>query len=187
VKVCATNFDSIMRSRILVPLGMHASGYLWNDSWARRMARGHDANGAPNDKPYTARKPSPPAVARYGSSGALLATPSDYARFLLAIIEPPPPDAFHLTRTTLREMLRPQVKVAGQYPSSWALGWQVFHGDGRDFIYHGGDNKGFHCGALATVDGRCGYVVMTNGDGGPELLRKLVTDDLVQRFLNESK
>ena len=66
------------------------------------------------------------------------------------------------------------------------MGWQIFHNQ-RDFIYHGGDNKGFHSGALASVEGRCGYVVMTNGDQGPEVLRKLVTNDLVQQFLNESK
>ena len=95
---------------------------------------------------------------------------------------------FGLTRFTrfresLNEMLRPDVELEGQYPSSWALGWQIFNNPQRDFIYHGGDNEGFHCGTLASVEKRCGYFVMTNGENGPEVLRKLVTDDLMQQFL----
>jgi hypothetical protein len=81
-------------------------------------------------------------------------------------------------------MLRPQVKIeGGQYPASWALGWQIFHNKDRDFIYHGGDNDGFHSAAVASVAGRCGFVAMTNGDSGPSVLRNLVMDGAMQEFL----
>jgi Beta-lactamase len=62
-------------------------------------------------------------------------------------------------------MLRPHVKIeGGRYPASWALGWQIFHNQARNSIYHGGDNRGFHCFAVASVEGRSGLIVMTNGD-----------------------
>lgn len=179
LEICATDFDAFMKANLFVPLEMHSSGYVWNDTFARRMARPHDSSGKPKDN----KKSSLPSVARYGSSGALLTTPTDYAKFLIEVIDPGPGDAFRLKRESVKEMLRPHVKVEGQYPSSWVLGWQIFHDPNRDFIYHGGDNDGFHCGALASAEGRCGYVVMTNGHNGPEVLRKLVTDDLVQQFL----
>lgn len=183
LEVCPTDFDSWMQASLLAPLQMTSSCYLWNDAQARRMATPHDAKGEPNGKRYVERTPRAPAVARYGSSGALLTTPTDYAKFLIEVINPRPGDASRLTRESIREMLRPHIKLEGPSPSSWALGWQIFHNE-RDFIYHGGDNKGFHCGALASVDGQCGYVVMTNGDSGPDVLRKLVTDEVTQEFLN---
>ena len=81
-------------------------------------------------------------------------------------------------------MLRPHVKLEeGRYPASWALGWQVFHNLHRDFIYHGGDNAGFHCSAVASVAGRSGYVAMTNGENGSSVLTNLLTFDLTQKFL----
>ena len=181
LEVCATDIDTFINANLFVPFGMRSSGYFQNDTFARRMARPHDATGTA--KPLESTKTSRTSMTRYASAGALITTPTDYAKFLIEVIDPRPSDAFRLKRESVNEMLRPHVKLEGQYPSSWALGWQIFHNPNRDFIYHGGDNTGFHCGALASVAGRCGYVVMTNGDNGPEVLKKLVTDDLMQQFL----
>jgi CubicO group peptidase (beta-lactamase class C family) len=173
-------FETSMQARLFGPLAMRSSGYVWNDTFARRMARPHDASGRPLDN----KKSTPADVARYGSAGALLTTPTDYAKFVISIIEPPRADAFHLTPDSLREMLRPHVRIeGGRYPASWALGWQVFHNANRDFIYHGGDNEGFHCAAVASVAGRSGFVAMTNGENGPSVLSNLLTHSLMQEFL----
>lgn len=144
------------------------------------MARPHDASG----KPITLKQSSPEGVARYGSAGALLTTPTDYAQFMTAVIDPKPSDAFRLQASSVREMLRPHVKLeGGTYEASWALGWQVFHTKDRDFIYHGGDNAGFHCAAVASVETKSGFVAMTNGDNGTVVLRNLIMDATVQGFL----
>ena len=37
--------------------------------------------------------------------------------------------------------------------------------------------------AVASVAGRSGYVAMTNGDNGPQVLRNLLTADVMQAFL----
>lgn len=173
-------FETYMKARLFDPLAMRSTGYVWNETFATRMARPHDPNG----KPLNNKKSTPADVARYGSAGALLTTPTDYAKFVIAIISPKPADAFRLTGGSLTEMLRPQVSIeGGRYPASWALGWQIFHNANRDFIYHGGDNEGFHCAAVASVAGKSGFVAMTNGENGSSVLTNLITDSLMQEFL----
>lgn len=144
------------------------------------MARPHDPEGKATDN----KKSTPQAVARYGSAGALLTTPTDYAKFLIEIIDPKPSDAFRLKRGSVSEMLRPHVKIeGGRYPASWALGWQVFHNKGRDYIYHGGDNDGFHCCVVGSVEGQSGFVAMTNGENGTQIVKNLIIGDIMQQFL----
>ena len=173
-------FETYMKARLLGPLGMTSSAYVWTDALGKRMARPHDPNGKPVDN----KKSDSAGVARYGSAGALLTTPTDYAKFVIEVINPKPSDAVRLKEQSVTEMLRPHVKLErGQYPASWALGWQIFHNSNRDFIFHGGDNEGFHCGACASVAGQSGFVVMTNGDKGTVILRNLIAADSMQRFL----
>ena len=64
----------------------------------------------------------------------------DYATFLAEILNPKPADAFRITPASRSEMLRPQVRRNAA--SSWALGWEVNHTSGGDFIRHGGGNPG---------------------------------------------
>jgi CubicO group peptidase (beta-lactamase class C family) len=173
-------FDAFMSERLLEPFAMTSSGYTWAAAYDERMAKPHD----PQSKLMKYNKSTAESVARYGSAGALLTTPTDYARFVAAVIEPAPRDNYHLDSKSVTEMLRPHVKLeGGMYPASWALGWQIFHNDKRDFIYHGGDNAGFHCYAVASVAGKSGIVVMTNGEGGTGLLRQVLVDEIVQSFL----
>jgi CubicO group peptidase (beta-lactamase class C family) len=172
--------EPYMKANLFVPFGMASSGYVWNDTFARRMARPHDRSGKPTDN----KKSTPASVARYGSAGALLTTPTDYAKFVIEVIDPKQGDAFRLNKDSVKEMLHPHVKIeGGQYPGSWALGWQIFHNKNRDFIYHGGDNDGFHCCAVASVEGKSGFVVITNGENGPGILKNLIMGNLMQEFL----
>jgi hypothetical protein len=74
------------------------------------------------------------------------------------MIAPRPPDAFRLTAASLQEMCRPHVKE----PNPWGargLGWQIVHTDQGEVIQHGGDNRGFHAFAAASIERRFGAVV----------------------------
>jgi CubicO group peptidase (beta-lactamase class C family) len=42
-------FETYMKSKLFVPFGMASSGYVWNDTSAKRMARPHDQSGKPTD------------------------------------------------------------------------------------------------------------------------------------------
>jgi CubicO group peptidase (beta-lactamase class C family) len=170
LEVCATDIDQYMKANLLVPFGMESSSYLPDDTIARRMARPHDRQG----QPIARGKPTAIDAARYAAAGALLTTPTDYARFLIEVIAPKPADAFRLELRTRDEMIRPHVAVNDTYGSSWALGWQV---QKTGIINHGGDIAGFHSMAVASPRTRSGFVIMTNGDNGGEILGKLILSD----------
>jgi CubicO group peptidase (beta-lactamase class C family) len=181
-RLLGQRFEAFMRERLLAPLGMASSGYVWNDTFATRMARPHNARGEPFDN----KRSTPEDVARYGAAGALLTTPSDYTRFVITVMNPVRRGTHLLERQSIDEMLRPHVKLeGGRYPASWSLGWQIFHNNNRDFLFHGGDNDGFHCYAVASIAGRSGLVVMTNAEGGTQFLAKVLTDEGTQAFLSE--
>jgi CubicO group peptidase (beta-lactamase class C family) len=173
-------YERYVRTRIFEPMRMKSSGYVWTDNIAKQMARPHNASGQPIEQ----NKSDLAGVARFGSAGALLTTPADYATLLINVISPPPADKYHLSPASIAEMIRPQVKLESSTPpSSWALGWQIFHSPDRDFIFHGGNNRGFHSASVASVAGKSGYVAMTNGDGGPQVLGNLLTSEGMQQFL----
>ena len=180
MKVCATDIDDYMRANLLIPFGMRSSGYVWNSTFEVSAARGHDLKGAP----LPARRASAVEAARYASAGGLHCTPAEYATFLVEMMAPKPEDAFRLRKSTQEVMIRPVVKVS-ETPirSSWALGWQVIHGDDGDLVVHGGDNPGFHSFAAMSVPRKSGFVIMTNGDGGPKLIEQLLVSDLLDRTL----
>ena len=175
------SIDAYMRANVFLPFGMASSGYAWNETFQNHAARPHDRDG----KPFDNKKPTEVDLARYGAAGELRTTPTDYAKFLLEVVEPKESDAFRLTKKSLKEMLRPQVKVSDEYSSSWALGWQIQQSEKDTIIMHGGDNKGFHGFVAASADRKFGYVMMTNGENGPEVLKKLMAGFLNQ-FLARS-
>jgi CubicO group peptidase (beta-lactamase class C family) len=175
VRVCATDFDAYMKAHLFLPLGMKSSGYLYQEG----MARPHDNAGTMLDD----RRATAMDAARYGSAGGFHATPTDYAQFLIELIDPRPSDAFRLSAASLQEMVRPQVKVTDSL--SWGLGWAIEHkqADG-DVISHGGDNPGFKAMTAASLDRKSAFVIMTNGDRGfDDIIANVVMSEPMQRFL----
>lgn len=160
LEVFATDIADYLKANLLEPFGMTSSGYVWNDTLEKRAARPHDSEGKPLDK----KKPTATDAARYAAAGGLHTTPTDYAKFLIEVIAPKTSDAFRLNQASLKEMVRPQVKVDDSH--SWALGWQVIHTKNGDLIQHGGNQKGFHALAAASVERKSGFIIMTNGDNG---------------------
>ena len=171
--------DEYMRRNIFEPFAMTSSGYLWNDVFARKMARPHDKNGTPMEN----KQSTPADVARYAAAGALLTTPTDYARFMLEIIAPTGPDQFRLKPSTIAEMVRPQVELHDKIDTAWGLGFAIYRMKSGEVIGHGGDNDGFHCLSLMVPGHKTGIVVMTNSEGGALLLNRLVTDNVLVPFL----
>jgi CubicO group peptidase (beta-lactamase class C family) len=171
--VCATDFDSYMRANVFVPFGMDSTGYVWTKRFERHAADPHDEQGRLLD----AKRPSDIDAARYGAAGGLLTTPTDYTNFLIQIVNPKSSDRFRLQTNMIAEMVRPQIKGGDSPASSRALGWEVVRNDTDDILVHGGDNSGFHAFAAASRKRKTGYMVMTNGDGGTNLIKKLIIGD----------
>jgi CubicO group peptidase (beta-lactamase class C family) len=168
-----------MRVNIFEPFGMTSSGYVWTDTFAAKMARPHDESGAPMEN----KRSTAADVARYASAGALLTTPTDYAKFMLEILDPKGPDQFRLKPSTVAQMVRPQVETHDKYNTAWGLGVAIFRTKTGENVGHAGDNTGFHCVSLMSLPHNSGIVVMTNSEGGARLLNGLVTSDLLTPFL----
>ena len=164
-EVCGTDFDEFMRRSLLQPLGMHASGYVWNERFAGHAARPHDLQR----RPLPEKKPNSADVARYGAVGGLRTTATDYVTFLLAVLNAPTGSSY-LGRAMLKEMLRPQIKLdpAAKIDGadSWALGWAVQERPTGNVILHSGGQAGFRSLTMASVERKSGFVILTNSDSG---------------------
>ena len=184
LKVCATDFDAFMRKNLLDPFGMKASGYEWKEGTGNQAARAHDAAG----KVIAKGKPSAPAVARYGSAGGLNTTAKDYAKFLIEIVAPKEPSDFRLKPDTLREMLRPQVKLPADQQidgaTAWALGWAVQEKPEGNWLVHSGGQTGFRSLAMASVEKKTGFIILTNGDNGGKVIYDPRILNLLARVLH---
>lgn len=182
LEVCAMepSIDAYMKANVLVPFGMTSSGYFWNDTIERHMARGHLADGK---RSQANRTPTGPSVARYGMVGGLCTTPTDYAKFLIELIDPKPTDTFRLNEKSRAEMLRPQIRSSPW--SHWALGWEVEHTETGDVIRHGGGNPGYACIVTASIEHKTGYVIMTNAEdiGYFNVIAKLIGTDPLASLL----
>lgn len=190
LKVCATDIDSYMKTNLLVPFGMDSSSYVWIDAYEHQAARPHDVKGTPLER----RKPTAIAAARYAAAGQLQTTATDYAKFLIEVINPKESDVFRLNTTSLGEMLRPQVRVNSGDRSkhitsiSWCLGWELDRwelDDKRkgDVINHSGANSGFQAYAAASVRRKSAFVIMTNSDNGSKVIENLVLRGPLQQLL----
>jgi CubicO group peptidase (beta-lactamase class C family) len=171
-------FEEFMRDNLLRPFGMTSSRFSWDVSYARRIAKPHDASGARIAGKYE-KLPSvgdnTRNLARYGAAASLLTTPTDYARFILEILNPKPTDRFRLNPTNRRELLRPQVR---KNESQWtSLGWAIVQAPGSPTLFvHAGQDAGYYCVCTASEQSKSAIIVMTNGDNYDALLAKAFPD-----------
>ena len=146
---------------------MASSGYEFTPAMQRALATPHDAAG----QPLPTAPPSIPAIARYGSAGMLMTTATDYARFLIEVMQPKPADDYRLNEASRNEMLKPQIDAAASpVKASWALGWQIWHLDPGTVVAHGGDFDGWHSQSAFSPERKTGFVILTNGEGGAALI-----------------
>src|SRR5262245_13429885 len=99
--------DVYMKANLFVPFDMTSSDFAMTAKVKRNAARPHDEKGTPLEL----NTPTAESIARYGAAGGLLTTPSDYARFIIEVVNPKASDPFRLTKASLDDMLRPHVKV----------------------------------------------------------------------------
>jgi hypothetical protein len=113
-----------------------------------------------------------------------MTTASDYARFLIEVMQPKPADAYRLNAASLAEMLKPQI-AAGESPikASWALGWQIWHLEPGTVVAHGGDFDGRHSQSAFSPQRKNGFVILTNGEGGLPLIWTDLLEPLVDNVV----
>jgi CubicO group peptidase (beta-lactamase class C family) len=152
-EAAGSSFPTLMQGLLLRPLGMTRSSFDQPLRNRKAVAGGHDAEGLP----IAGGGNTYPELATAG----LWTTPSDYARFVVALQESwVGRKGALLSRPSATAMMTP---VLGNY----GLGVSVLERGGRKIVTHGGSNEGFQCRFAAYLDGsRQGVVIMTNGNNG---------------------
>jgi CubicO group peptidase (beta-lactamase class C family) len=186
-EVCATDFDDFMKRRLLRPFGMSLSNYLPGPRWEKRIANGHTSGGDKAGSPILKAKPRGSDVARYGAVGGLNMTAREYARFLMEVVAPRPADEFRLGRALHAEMVRPQIQLPKGEEidgcNAWALGWGVQEREGGNLLVHSGGQSGFRSLALASIERKAGFIVLTNSDNGGRLMYEPRFLELARRMV----
>lgn len=145
----ATDFETLIRTRIAEPLGMASTFIALTPALQARFARGHDYDGRP------ASHTDVPVIA---GAGALRSTADDLLAFLAA--------EAGLAATPLRSAM------AAQLAPRWAtgradfqhqaLGWGVTSDAGGEIAWHVGRTTGFRCFLGFDRGAQLGVVVLGN-------------------------
>jgi CubicO group peptidase (beta-lactamase class C family) len=151
------SLTQLARERVLDPLGMSRSSFLFDDAMRANHARGHNREGAP-DK-WEIRMPL--------SSSTLHTTASDLAAFGSEI-------ARQLrTGGPYARIGEPVVAVgaSGEWEGSWGTGLGIVTDGERRFVYHGGNNVIFIADLIYGLEDNLGYAILTNSANGPGIVR----------------
>jgi CubicO group peptidase (beta-lactamase class C family) len=152
-----------MRRTVLEPLGMRRSTY--EQPLPERLARNAATAHGPDGQALHGKWHVYPEMAAAG----LWTTPSDLARFALAVQEVAGGRANRLfTPALVADMLTP--RVGGSY----GLGLGITGEGPAQRFGHGGSNEGFRCEFVAFTHRGQGAVVMTNSDNGGRLIGEIL-------------
>ena len=162
VDVTGKPFPALMQELVLGPVGMTHSTYEQPLPAARasEAAHAHGQDGTPIPGGWHVYPEMAPA--------GLWTTPTDLSTWALAITAARAGRSTTLlSQAMAAQMLTPQKGEIGLGP--------FVGGSGRNFHFgHGGANEGFHSELVMYPELGTGAAVMTNGDGGPLLIREVL-------------
>jgi CubicO group peptidase (beta-lactamase class C family) len=155
-------FAEFMQTQLLTPLGMSNSSYdqPLPAALAQRAARAHSGGGR--------GMPVPHHVYPEQAAAGLWTTPSDLARALIEVQRAVRgPRGTVLTQASAKELTAP----VGDGP--YAVGFSIDRRGEGWYFSHGGANWGFRANVVAHIRKGYGSVIMTNGDGGGQVIVEL--------------
>lgn len=159
--------EAFMQRALMPDIGMTSSSYEFDERRRKDYSGGHDHEGSFK----TGR-----SFYREGNSAfTLYTTPSDYARFLIEMMNPDRSAPHSLSRESIERMLTPSVKATGRHDGWRGLGWQIHKTRPGLRVSHGGSNgAGFRCHCRFYPGRKAGIVIMTNSYSGEKLWKKLI-------------
>jgi len=147
-RAAGTDLRSLLRDRVLGPLGMNDTHYTLDEIPEELLVQGH----------YGGQVASPVVASEaLAGAGGLRSTAEDMLKFLAANVGPPDSD---LTRA-MRDTHLPR-RPMGAGNRSVGLAWWTYTLNGRPLIQHDGDTDGFTARLAFAPEGRVGMVVLAN-------------------------
>ena len=167
-EVTGQDYGSVIRNRVLQPLGMAATDAVTTHQTRHRMATGY----APlhDDRPYRRNDTLIPATwMEYAvGDGSPASTAGDMARYARIWLNDGRGDAGPVASpATYRLMTTPAIKMArgDDYEHDYGYGFGVIshRADGHHFIGHGGSTVGFRAIMMTDQTDGLGVVILCNG------------------------
>jgi CubicO group peptidase (beta-lactamase class C family) len=151
------SIDTFLRDRVLVPLGMLHSGFVWHTAFQAVALRGHSARGITL---------VPERYTKAVVSSTLYTTLGDYSRFVSRLLKNDDNLPFSLEE-------KKQVVVRPDLDLAWGLGLAVEDGASPSY-FHWGANPGFQSFFMCQPQTGRGVLFLTNSDNGLDLVNRLV-------------
>ncbi|MEM9286206.1 MAG: serine hydrolase domain-containing protein [Pseudomonadota bacterium] len=151
------SFDNLVRTRLLIPLGMSASTFSWSYADGAAVAKSYAKDGA-------TLQPNWDMAIR--PSGSLVTTAEDLAQMIKLYLAR---GGDLVSPEAVARMERPEESVAaraGMQLGGYGLGNFGFFEGSHPFRGHWGSTEGFRTHMGYSLDAQGGYVVMTNADDG---------------------
>jgi D-alanyl-D-alanine-carboxypeptidase/D-alanyl-D-alanine-endopeptidase len=151
-----TDYETLVASRVLKPLGMQNTGISLSADLALRLASGHDV--------MLRRVPKWDQTSAVAAAGALHSTANDLLTLLAAILgggDTPTRHATALMLSASRPTPYPNLRIG--------LGWHLLQFEGRDIVFHAGGTGGYRSFVGFDVETGTGVVVLSNTNSEADL------------------
>jgi CubicO group peptidase (beta-lactamase class C family) len=197
-------FARFMRDRVLEPLGMGTSSYVWLPRFEGRKAAGRDADGHEVDvygalgrQAYEVAQQWGKPVEEWQYEDAARAVPLINPQWPVLPLYMIPSAAGSLL-TTVEDYVRFLDRVVAHPPApglalssemlramatpvvalnrvlSWGLGWGIQHDEHGEVLWHWGANNSFRNFVLADRARGRAIVAFTNGESGPKVYERVI-------------
>ncbi len=157
-----SDWESLAKARILVPLGMTMTGVTLTAEMKRHLVRGHDAEGK-----VVANWDLPTLV----GAGGLRSDAEDMLRFVDANLAPPTTPLQAAMQASHAPLVDagPEMKVG--------LNWHIRSTPTHTIVWHNGGTGGYMSFVGFDVERKVGVVVLENSTHGPEDIGFHLLDD----------
>lgn len=168
-KISGQPLNEIITQKVLYPLGMVNSSFVWKKAFDSDYASPHDMFGNPMAKDK---------YAQANAASSLYTTAQDYTKFIAALL-----NEVGLTKQSIETMLASQIQVPENRsePSSplstsvsWGLGVGLQETSEGKAFWHWGDNYNYRCYVVAYQKEKLGVVYFTNSYNGLSIAKEVV-------------
>jgi CubicO group peptidase (beta-lactamase class C family)/pimeloyl-ACP methyl ester carboxylesterase len=176
-KITGRGLEDLAQENIFKPFGMRRTSFLWQPSFEKDYALGHDMS----EDTITKNKRT-----QAHAAGSMETTIADYTRFMAAVMQ-----GKRVNGKTKQEMLSPQIAI--KY-SNWAfppvekdsipqqqaiqlsygLGWGLFSTAYGKAFFKEGHIDGWEHYAISFPEQKIAFVIMTNSSNGESIFKELL-------------